>query len=200
MTKSMRICAVIAVAAVNANAAITVNFTEVDVGGSWAVNLTNQFAAYGITFDHVYRYIDTRDPWKENGPQNPSESPPTIGYGISNGWVLEAGTLGTVLFTLPTPYVTIDWWDIDTNVVYVDAYDATDNLLDSFTGPANPGVDSGTTTLSGPGLISYMTLHDGGGYVSIANMTYEPIPAPGAILLGGVGVCFVGWLRRRKSL
>ncbi len=203
MKRFITICAVIAVVAVNANAAVTVNFTEVDVGGSTAVDLTNQFAAYGITFDHVYRYIDTRDPWKENGPQNPGESPPTIGYGISNGWVEEVGnpgTLGTVFFTLPTPYVTIDWWDLDSNQIHVQAYDAGGGLLDSFTGPPTSSNDSGTQTLSGLGLISYMTFNDGGGYVSIANMTYEPIPAPGAILLGGIGVCFVGWLRRRRTL
>ncbi len=192
MKKLITICAVVAVmsvAAVNANAVVTLDFTEVNVGASSKVDLTNQFAAYGVTFDHVYRYIDIRDPWPEN-------------YGISNGWAAEAyapGTLGTVIFTNPTPYVTIDWWDISTNQIHVWAYDSGNSLLDSFAGPTTSSDDSGTTTLSG-GLISYMTFNDGGGYVQIANMTYAPIPAPGALLLGSMGMGIVGWLRKRRML
>jgi hypothetical protein len=82
------------------------------------------------------------------------------------------------------------------------AYDASNNPLETYnlpiTGPSNSGDFVG---LAANG-IDYAVLSTSGSYdwIMIDNFTFKPIPAPGAILLGSIGVGLVSWLRRRRTL
>jgi len=84
------------------------------------------------------------------------------------------------------------------------AYDAGGNVVDfKFTGVLWKN-DVDTLTVSDAGGIAYIlaygTYHTYFDSLGLDNMKWEPIPAPGAILLGSIGIGLVGWLRRRRTL
>jgi len=188
---ALSVMAVLAIMAVGSANAVpyTMDFTNttLDLGASTQIDLTNQYAAFGLTFDHVYRYYDSRDPW--GGADL---------FGIDNGSVEQnylPNTTGTVYFTQATNFMTFDWWTI-TGSLEVTAYDIANNVLGTFTGTGQ----GAAATINATG-ISYFTFHDGGGFVQISNLTYDrnPVPEPATMTLLGLGLLGAGVIRRRRG-
>ncbi len=101
-------------------------------------------------------------------------------------------------FPVSMTYVEFDsgYWDAAGTGV-IDVYGPGMNPLANLT---NAGAGVELITISGLGPIGYIyfnSIGDGAGS-DIDNLEF--IPAHGAILLGGIGVGLVGWLRRRRTL
>jgi hypothetical protein len=130
--------------------------------------------ASGNVFD-----IDRYNPWAE----------------LSWGY-LDAGyvTSATFIYGGNLGDITIEARDIDGNVL--------DSFYQADTGVGQP---AGPVTLfAGEGnIIRSLYWKDSTSYNDMAaldNITLTIIPAPGAILLGSIGVGLVGWLRRKRTL
>ena len=113
-----------------------------------------------------------------------------------------------ISFDVPVDSASFDWFVFEATAgadfKYM-AYDQDGNLVDWFTQycGSNSGGESGLLEYSTPVARLWFS-NEGFHDVGIDNLKVgggtAPIPAPGAILLGTVGVSIVGWLRRRRVL
>jgi hypothetical protein len=90
------------------------------------------------------------------------------------------------------------------NSIDIEILDSSDNVLDSLSAVTDQGDPIGPVTLeAGIGNSIYQLRWKDPDKLELAqldNISLTVIPAPGAILLGSIGVGFVGWLRRRRTL
>ena len=110
----------------------------------------------------------------------------------------------------PIHYVAFDWFVFNdtagSDFTFI-AYDAQGNIIKRFDTEVDNNPDGILSrNSSGGGTFEYKFdtevsklyfsnhhLHD----IAVDNLTVGAVPAPAAIILGSVGVCVIGWLRRR---
>ena len=177
------------------NASITVEFSNMEeptasppiYGKLVLLDGSGLFSSYGLAFeDTTYWAYDTRFP--PAGIDN---------YGITTTSGTES--LMTVVFTTPATEVTVDWLTIYGSSIYATAYDSGGVALNTQSATGLSGTTYGSFIFSGIGDIAEITFHDDIGMIGVGRLEFQPIPAPGAILLGGIGIGCVSWLRRRKT-
>jgi len=116
-------------------------------------------------------------------------------YVAFNGWSNPA-LLSDSVFDFNGAWLTSAW---DSAMgVRVEGYLGGSLLYDTTVSVVNTGPTWYTFNYVGVDTLRFSSV--AGAHFAMDNFTYTVIPAPGAILLGSIGVGLVGWLRRRRTL
>ncbi len=159
--------------------------------------ITNQYLGLGASFTAPEATILTL-----GGSLNPA-FPPFSGINVIFD---TTGQGGSIRIDAAGPEWTMAGGYVTGNlVVMITAYDSMGNSLGSSStqGPNYIGAGTGFApnefiSVSAPN-IAYIEFMDGGNTYTVDDFTFQPIPAPGALLLGAMGLGLVGWLKRRVA-
>jgi hypothetical protein len=191
MKKLIMICAIlISVAGLSSAAPTTlITFDEFPLG----TMIDNQYAPLGVVF--LPGDVTPRLPQISMNGAMPTQ-PVLRPTGEPDNYIFQGDFW--IHFTTTAVEVQFDsgYWDtIGSGIINV--YDPYMNPLASL---SNTVTGVNVTNVTGSiGYIYFNSIADGAG-ADIDNLAFTPIPAPGAIVLGGIGVGLIGWLRRRKTL
>jgi len=195
------IVAAILIFCASANAYV-INFDEIAPANGNFGFLTEEYAALGIHFvttddGSIFGGMSNGDPgnWDLEGTNGPA----FLGF---NG----ASYSAIANFDVAMGFVSLDvsrsLGSADGNTFTLDAYSGI-NLVGSQTVTLGPINTWSTVSITGAGFDSIQMSGAGGGFhpFGVDNLIFTPaIPAPGALLLAGIGAGLVAKLRRSKRI
>ena len=122
-----------------------------------------------------------------------TQSPPNyIGTGLQNGWN------GVIRIDLakPASQIGIGIADSAGGPETLSIYNSGGVLLESHVLTTGANIYA---VITRP-VYDISRIELAGEFFAADDLQFDVIPAPGAVLLGAIGVCVVGWLRRRRTL
>jgi hypothetical protein len=197
MKKILTICILFVLMSVGtANAAFTLTFDELPT------QPVDGLSYNGVTFGFKVDWIPSTDAvYNDIGPG-------TLTY--LQDASLEGTSAGVLILDFANPTDQIDFsvalnsYNSVTTAYVVKLYDPSYTPIGTFTGDTSPLVlwSEGQFTYSGTRVRrAIIGFNDqAANRFAIDNLTINPIPAPGAVLLGSFGLGLVNWLRRRRTL
>jgi len=202
MKKLITICILLVLMSTGAaNAAITLTFDELPTQS------VDGLSYNGITFGfEVGGNPSTDATYNAIGPG-------TLTY--LQDPTLEGTTAGILTLDFATPTdqlqfgVALNSYNVETGGYLVNLYDPSYALIGVFSGNTSPLIVWSEDQFTyGGAPISRATIgfnfnNQTNGRFALDNLTINPVsavPAPGAVLLGSIGLGFVNWLRRRRTL
>jgi len=205
--KLITICAMVSVILMSTSVATAV-FTADPDAFSDGTDISNAFAgvtlsAVGSGWDSPSGAILAQDPTIESEPFTPSTG--DLAFGTDDGMFPHLFREDRLQFRAdfagPVSFVSLDFIGNDDDgddVGVLKAYDSGGSLLASDFTSSLLSDEVETLSLSVGGIAYILAFGSRPETVGIDNLQW--IPAPGAILLGSLGVGLVGWLRRRRTL